>query len=350
MNNIVNYRITNGSIVRILLWSGLAYALYFFRDLLLTLLVGLVIVSTIDPVAKFLEKYRIPRVFTVSTLFITFFLSLAIVIYFVAPALAQDIVNIVNRLPSILEDVTIFGKSLGFQELSIYLNELSKNISQGQLLTIFKNTVTGAGSALAATGSLLGNIANIFIILIFAFYLAVQENGINKFLKLITPKFYESYILDLWSRSEAKIGSWAKGQILVGVIIGVIVYIVLSILGVPYAALFGLLSFIGEMVPMVGLLASSLPAIFVAYFTEGVSFALIVAVVFLVISQFESYILYPKIMNKVVGVPAIITLIAFIIGAKLAGFVGVLLAVPFAAIVMEIVNDILNEKLPTHKN
>lgn len=350
MNNTVNYHITNGSIVRVLLWCGLAYALFYFSDLLLTLLVALVIASTMDPIAKSLEKYKIPRIATISGLFIMFFISLTVLVYLVAPKLADDIVKVVNAMPTILDDVNIFGRNVGLQDLSIYFSDLSKNISQGQILTVLKDSIVGAGSVAKTTGAIIGNVANIIITLVLAFYLAVQEDGINRFLKLITPKNYEKYMIDLWSRSEAKIGSWAKGQIFVGLIIGLIVFIVLTILGVPYAALFGFLSFVGELIPMVGLLLSSIPAIIVAYFMSGLSFGLMVAIIFFVISQFESYILYPKIMNKVVGVPGIITLIAFIIGAKLAGFLGVVLAVPFAAIVMEIVDDILNDRLPSHKN
>lgn len=350
MNNTINYRITNGSIVRVLLWCGLAYALFYFSDLLLTLLVALVIASTMDPIAKALEKYKVPRIVTISGLFIVFFISLTVLVYLVAPKLADDIVKVVNAMPAILDDINIFGRNVGLQDLSSYFSDLSKNISQGQILTVLKDSIVGAGSVAKTTGAIIGNVANIIITLVLAFYLAVQENGINRFLKLITPKNYEKYMISLWSRSEAKIGSWAKGQIFVGLIIGLIVFIVLTILGVPYAALFGFLSFVGELIPMVGLLLSSIPAIIVAYFMSGLSFGLMVAIIFFVISQFESYILYPKIMNKVVGVPGIITLIAFIIGAKLAGFLGVVLAVPFAAIVMEIVDDILNDRLPSHKN
>ncbi|MDQ5957045.1 MAG: hypothetical protein QG614_16 [Patescibacteria group bacterium] len=349
-NNIVNFRISNGSIVRVLLWCGLAYSLFYFSDLLLTLLVGLVIASTMDPIAKSLSEYKIPRVVTISSLFILFFASLAVIVYFVVPTLVNDIVKVLNRLPQIVNDIDIFGKTIGFQNLSNGLISASSNVSQVQLLSILKESVLGAGSVAKTTGAILGNVANIIITIVLAFYLAVQENGINKFLKLITPKSYEKYILDLWARSEAKIGSWAKGQILVGLIVGTIVYVTLTILGVPYAALFGFLSFIGELVPMVGLLLSGIPAIITSYFIFGLSFAIIVGIIFFIISQFESYILYPKIMDKVVGVPGIITLIAFIIGAKMAGFLGIVLAVPFAAIAMEIVNDILNERLPQHGN
>lgn len=347
MNNIKNFRITNGSIVRTILWIGLAYALFYFRDLLLTLLVGLVVASTMDPVAKFFNKYKVPRVVTIAMIFILFFSAILLAALYVLPSLADDIVTLIGRLPILLNEINVFGKDIGFKELSAYVSDLSRDISKGQILDVVKNSIVGASSVAQTTGAIVGNVVNFVLMLVFAFYLAVQEDGINKFLRLITPKFYEKYILDLWDRSEKKIGSWAKGQIFVGVIMAVLVYICLKFIGMPYASLFALLTFFGEMIPMVGLLLSSVPAILVGYFTHDMSYAFMVVAIFFVLSQLENYIIYPKIMNKVIGVPAIIILVAFIIGAKLAGFWGVVLAAPIAAIVMEFVNDILNDKLPT---
>ena len=350
MNKIINYRITNDSIIRIILWAGLAYCMFYFRDLILTLLVGLVLASTIDPVAKFFKKYKIPRVVTVSSIFIIMTAIIAVSISFVIPALADDFVRLIAKLPILLNEINIFGKDLGLKELSVYVTDLSRDISKGQILTVLKNSVIGAGSALNATGAVISSVVNFLLTLVFTFYLAAQEDGIKKFLKLITPKFYELYILDLWNRSERKIGSWAEGQILAGIIMGVLVYIPLKFIDMPYASTFAFLSFLGEMIPMVGLLLSSIPAILVAYFTHDMTYALIVGAIFVVLAQLENYVIYPKIMNKVIGVPAIIILIAFIVGAKVAGFWGVVLAVPLAAIMMEFVNDVLQEKIPSrHK-
>jgi predicted PurR-regulated permease PerM len=346
-NNIINYRITNGSIVRVMLWLGLAYSIFFFRELLLTLLVGLVIASTIDPIAKFFQKYRIPRAVTVSSVFLILFGSVAAFAFFALPALADDLARLISRLPTLLEQFRVFGKNLGFKDLSVSIGELSKTISKGQILTVVKNAVVGASSVAATTGVVISNIINFALTLIFSFYLAVQDDGIKNFLKLITPKFYEKYILDLWVRSEAKIGSWAKGQMIVALIVSVLVFIPLLILKIPYASLFALLAFLGQLVPVVGLIAASVPAIITAYFTGDISLALVTLAVFLTVSQLENYVITPKIMNSVIGVPAIIILISVIVGAKVAGFWGIVIAVPMAAIMMELVNDILNDKIPS---
>jgi predicted PurR-regulated permease PerM len=345
--NIVNYRITNGSIVRVLLWLGLAYCIFFFRELLLTLTVGLVIASAIDPVAKLMSKYKIPRAVTVAAVFIVIFGLIAIGVSFVLPSLADDLARLIARLPELLDQVRVFGRDLGFRDASVYIGELSKNISKGQIIEVAKGFVSPTVGVVNTTGAVIGNIFNFLLMLVFSFYLAVQENGINNFLRLVTPKFYEKYVIDLWARSEKKIGSWAKGQIFVGLIIGVLVYIPLLIVGMPYATLFAILAFLGELVPVVGILLAAIPGVITAYLTQDLTFALIVAAIFFVISQLESYVIYPNVMNSVIGVPSIIILISFVVGAQVAGFWGVVLAVPLAGVAMELVNDIMQEKIPS---
>lgn len=346
-NNVTNYRITNGSIVRIMLWLVLAYSIFFFRELLLTLLVGLVIASTIDPIAKFFQRYSVPRVVTVSAVFIILFGSVAAFAAFALPALADDLARFIAKLPSILEQFRIFGRDLGFKDVSTSIGELSKTISKGQILTVIKNGVVGASSVAATTGVLISNLINFLLTLIFSFYLAVQDDGIKNFLRLITPKFYEKYIIDLWMRSEKKIGSWAKGQVIVALIVSILVFVPLLVLHVPYASLFALIAFFGQMIPVVGLIATAIPAVITTYFTFNLTASLMVLAIYLVVLQLENYVITPKIMNSVIGVPAIIILISVIVGAQVAGFWGIVIAVPMAAIMMELVNDILNDKIPS---
>lgn len=348
-NNSINYRITNGSIIRVMLWLCLAYSIFFFRELLLTLLVGLVIASTIDPIAKYFQKFRVPRVVTVASVFVIIFGSVILFAVFALPALADDLARLISKLPMMLEQFRIFGRDMGFKDISLYISELSKDISKGQILTVVKNSIIGAGSVAGAAGALLGNIINFALTMIFAFYLAVQDDGIKNFLKLITPKFYEKYAIDLWLRSERKIGSWAKGQVIVALIVSILILIPLLALNIQYATVFALLAFIGQLVPVVGLFIAAVPAVITAYFTKDMSAALLTLSVFLVVNQLENYVITPKIMNSVIGVPAIIILISVIVGAKLAGFWGVVIAVPMAAIMMELINDILNDKIPSEE-
>jgi predicted PurR-regulated permease PerM len=130
-----------------------------------------------------------------------------------------------------------------------------------------------------------------------------------------------------------------QGQLLLSCIMGVLVFIPMLILGIPYAALLGLLAFAGELIPIVGMLFSVVPGLVLAYAHGGASLLGIVAIIFLVVHQLENHVLVPRVMNKLVGVPSLIVIIAVLIGAKFAGIWGIILAVPLASIFMELVAD-----------
>lgn len=342
--------ISNGTILRVFLWAGLFYGLFFMRDLLLVILVSILLASTLDPMVTYLQKYKIPRVVSVAGLYVIFFGLIIALILYIIPQLADDVSRFMSALPEIINRISTVGKNFGLGDISTYFSGLSSTqVDKGQILNILKNFVVGAGSVAQTTGVVFNNLLNIFLIIVFSFYLAVQEKGVPNFLKLITPKSYIDYVLGLWARSQTKIANWGKGQVIVALIIAVLIYIPLKFIGMPYSMLFAVAAFIGEMIPVVGLLLSSIPAIVTAYFFKDLNFAFVVTVIYFVVMQLENYVIYPKVMNKILGVPPIIILIAVIVGAKVAGFWGILLSVPLAAAGMEFVRDVLDEKLPTHE-
>jgi len=182
------------------------------------------------------------------------------------------------------------------------------------------------------------------LIIVISFYLAVQEDGVGKFLKIIVPIKREDHVIGLWKRSRIKIGRWLQGQLMLGVLVMVLVYLGLTLLGIKNALLLAVLAGLFELIPIFGPIIASVPAIAFGYIDGGVSLALVVAGLYVIIQQFESNLIYPLVVKKVVGVPPIISIIALVIGGKLAGFLGIILAVPIATIFIEILDDMEREK------
>lgn len=182
------------------------------------------------------------------------------------------------------------------------------------------------------------------LIVVLSFYLAVQEDGISKFLRIITPVKHEAYVIRLWKRSQFKIGLWMQGQLLLGAFVTMLVYICLLIVGVPHALPLAVLAGILELIPLFGPVLAAIPAIFVTYGSLGMTTALVVAGLYLVIQQFENHLIYPLVVKKVVGMPPIISIMALVIGGQLAGFLGVLISVPVAAVAMEWIADLEERK------
>ena len=186
--------------------------------------------------------------------------------------------------------------------------------------------------------------AAIILIIVFSFYFAVQETGIDDFLRIISPVKYQKNIVSLWRRSQIKIGLWMQGQIILAVIVGMLVYLGLTILGVKYALLLAVIAAVFELIPVFGPILSSIPAILIGFVDGGATTGLLVIGLYVIIQQFENHLIYPLVVTKVVGVPPLLVILALLVGAQLAGFLGIILAVPIAAVIQEFVSDVQRKK------
>lgn len=346
MNGKQQITITAGSWVIALVVIALAYVLFQVRELILVTFVSIVIASSIEPAAVWAKRRNIPRLPMVILVYIISALLLAGLFYFLLLPLIGDMSSFIKTLTVYSNSVTsggilsemfqtqnLFGgfdTPVVIKELSSYLNVLSDFLSRG----VF--------SSLAL---IFGGIINFVLILVLSFYLVVQEDGVGKFLKIITPLKYEQYVVSLWRRSQIKIGRWMQGQLLSSVLVMLLVYAGLVIIGVPHALLLAVLAGVFELIPLFGATLAAIPALFIAYISDGMTMALFVAGLYIVVQQLEGHIIYPLVVKKVVGVPPVISILAFVIGGTLAGFLGVLISVPVAAVVMEFISDLEERKI-----
>ena len=303
------------------------------------LLTAVVIASSVDPAARWFEKYRIPRVISVLFLYISTFAAFGLVFYLVAPPLISDMSAFLSDLPAKISTIEP-NNILSFlpQLPAGFLNairDVAANLDSAAI-----------GSATGFFGvatSIFGGAVSFIFIIVISFYLSVEEKGIENFLKVITPKEYENYALDLWSRSRRKIGFWLQGQLLLGVLVGVIVFLGLTILGVEYALLLAILSGMFEVIPVFGPIIAAIPAIGVAFIQKPV-LGLAVLIFYVVVQQFENHLIYPLVVRKTIGVPPLLVILSLFIGGTLAGFFGILLAVPVATVLMEFINDFARKR------
>ena len=336
----ININITTGTFLKGILMVLLVVFIYFIRDIAAVVLFSVVVASGVEPAARWFQKYRIPRVLAVIFVYLIAFSLMGIMFYLVVPPMFSELSNLSADAPAYLE------KPFEIKAITKFLPELPVSISR--LLLGFaegaKNLIGGISTGFfQATAILFGGAMSFALTVILSFYLAVQEKGIENFLRIITPVKHERYIISLWLRSRDKIGGWLKGQILLGVLVGVLVFLGLTILRVPYALTFALLAAMFELIPIFGPIMASIPPIAVA-FLQSPSLALSVLVLYVIIQQFENHLIYPLVVRKAVGVPPMITILALIIGAKLGGFFGILLSIPIVAVLFEFMGDIEKKK------
>jgi predicted PurR-regulated permease PerM len=135
-----------------------------------------------------------------------------------------------------------------------------------------------------------------------------------------------------------------KGQVVLGIVVGVLIYLVLSLLGIEYALLLAIIAGVMEMVPY-GIWVALIPAFAFSYLSDGISKALMVAGAYIIIHQFEVFLFAPLIIKKIVGLSPIVIILSALIGFELGGFWGLVLAIPLAVIVMEFLSDVEKNKI-----
>lgn len=334
----VSITITTGTIFRALLFVAGVWLLFKLTELVLIVLTAIVIASAIEPAAKWFMRHRVPRVIAVLIVYLLFFSVFFGFFYFFVPPVLAETANLITTLPTYLESLNISEPIPG---ATLSVPGSTSELSLAGLVEGVRGFLTNiSANTFSAASVVFGGVLSFILIVVFSFYFAVQERGIDDFLRVVTPVKHQRYVIDLWKRSQEKIGRWMQGQLLLGLIVGVLVYLGLTILGVPYALVLAVLAGLFEIIPVFGPILSAVPAVIVAFGTGGLSLALLVVALYVIIQQFENHLIYPLVVTKVVGVPPLLVILALIIGAQLAGFLGIILSVPFAAAIQEVIRDL----------
>ncbi len=314
-------------------------ALFQIKDIVAALLFAVVVASAIEPGVQWFRRYKVPRILSVLIIYIAAIGVLAGLIYLIVPPVAEEFTSFLDSFPRYQR--VLLQELRSFQDLPFY-SFFSVNAENIILNPPFDLADSG-GKALDLIFAVFGGIVSGIILIVVSFYLASQEKGIEKFLRMITPLRHEEYALDLWSRSQAKMGYWLRGQLLLGLMVGVLVYLALILLGVRYALILALLAAAFEIIPVIGPILSAVPGVFFAFLSSPL-LGLIVAIVYVVIQQIESHVLVPLVLHKSVGINPLVVIIALLVGAKLGGILGMFLAVPLASVAVELITDIDRHK------
>lgn len=336
----IHVEINTGTIARAVLVILFFFFLYILKDVFMIFFFALIIASAISPFANWLETKGFPRLLGVLFLFLTVLGLTAFLLSLIVPFVSQEVSQLLTTLPETLSKLsTSLEKAQeGAPQYLDFVSEI-----QNILETFSTYLQQSAQSVIGLVISIFGGVTSFVAILIISFYLSVTKNGIESFLGSVVPDKYEAYAINLWKHSEIKVGRWLQGQLLLGLIMGLVVYVGLSLLGIKYALLLGLLAAILEIVPMVGPVLAAIPAVFLA-FLQAPSIGLWVVLFYVVAQQLENHLLVPVVLGKTVGLNPVVVIIALLIGYQLAGIPGMILSVPVATVIVEMLDDFAKHK------
>ena len=332
--------ISSLTLFKIILIIAALLLVYFIRDAILIIFVSFILASAFTPWLDWMQKHKIPRALGVLIIYLCLFSIIFGAAYLIIPPIVTEINELTKSFPAYYEKLSSNWQS--FQTFS-ESHQWSKNV-QSSLEGIQSSLGLAAGNIFTTIFSFFGGIFSFFIILVLTFYMAIDDQGIKKAIRSILPINYQPYSMHLLNRVQEKIGMWLRGQILLSLIIFAVSWIALSILGIKYALVLAVFAGVTEIIPVLGPFIGAVPAVFVA-FTQSPLLGIITIVLYLVIQQAENYFLVPKVMQRAVGLNPIVIIIAMMIGAKLAGILGVLLAIPVATAIGVIIGDIFKAKM-----
>ena len=332
--------ISTGSIFRAIVIVLFFFFIYVLKDVLIVFLFGLIIASAISPFSNWLDQKGFPRLWGVLILFLVVLGLFALVASLVIPSLATDIDQLTTTLPTVFEKVSVSLENVQ-QGAPAYLDFVSEiqNILSGFSSYLQQSSQSVVGLAVGIFGGVISFLA----VLVISFYLSVTKKGVESFLESVVPEKYESYVKDLWKRSERKVGLWLQGQLLLALIVGLVVYVGLSLMGIKFALVMGLLAFAFEIVPVVGPVLAAIPAVILAFLQEP-TLGLWVILFYVIVQQLENHILVPVVMGKTIGLNPVVVIMALLVGANLAGIAGMIIAVPVATIIVEVLDDMARKK------
>ncbi len=334
------------TIIRAVLVVVLVFVFWQIRSLMLVLLTSIVIASFTESAVKKLSKYHIHRTLSVVIIYVLALSAIVALFSVFVPVLLDEVSSLVTVLDRYIPDTSILNNLQGatVENTKTLVTGISQNASIPDLIGSAQTLVSGVSGGFFATASFVfGGLINLVLIIIISFYLSIQEHGVENFLKIITPDAQEEYIIDLWRRSERKIGLWFQGQLLVGLLVGVLIYLGLTILGVNYAIVLALLAAVFELVPF-GIILAIIPGVGFAYAGGGAVMAAKALGLYLIVQQFEAYLIYPLVVKRAIGISPLVVILSILIGAALAGFWGVILAIPVAVCLLEYWGDIEKRK------
>ncbi|MFA6553550.1 MAG: AI-2E family transporter [Patescibacteria group bacterium] len=334
-NRNVTFNIATSTIFKVIAVLVLLALVYLLRDVILIILVSFILASALNPWVNALQRRRIPRVLATVVIFLAFFGTFVLVLVLLIPPIATQITDISKNLPSYYNRImTDFEK---FKDFSLQQNLL--NSLQNSLQSLQSNLGQTTAGVFNTVASVFGGFMSFVFMVVITFYMLLEENALKKFVKSITPSKYQPYLFQLLNRSQDRLRLWLRGQLILCIIIGFLAWLGLTIFGVKYSLVLGLWAGLTEFIPYLGPFLGAIPAVFIALTTGSFMKAILVVGWYIIIQQLENHLIVPKVMEKTVGLNPLVVIIIMLVGGKLAGMVGILLAVPLALVIKVFAED-----------
>lgn len=323
------------TIAKIIIALGGLYFVFLVRDILIWFVFALIISILFNPAINFFAKFKVPRVLASILVYLGIFALLGFFIYLISPILFTELQKFTLNFPEYFNQLAPYFRGLGIEAFESF-ETFSQTI--GGLLS------RASSNLFAAVGTFFGGLMSAVAIFAIAFFLSLEEKGVATVVRLAAPYRYKEYISKVWQYSQKKVASWFGVRILCCVFIGLAAGITVFVLNIPYAAFFGLLAGISNIVVTIGPFLSGMTITLFVLAVGGFPKALIFLLAFFIAQEIESYVIMPVLTKKFLRLSPSLVLISLLVGAKLWGLLGAILAIPLVGMFYEFIKGFLRRR------
>lgn len=316
--------ITSKTIIFTVIFLLSLFFVWQIKDLIFSLFIAFIISGALKPAVEFLQKKKLSRFFASFLVYIFFLFIIGNLFSLVIPPLIKEMAFLIKNLPHIV--IKAFPQITTYFDFSLITQNLPN----------LTNNVIGL------IKGIFSNIIFITSTLFFGFYLLIEEDFIEKVLINFYDEREAKRINLIVNRAQKRASQWFWGEVILMSIVALMTYVGLTILGMKYVLALAVLAGLLEVVPTFGPIISTIPAVIIG-FSSSYVLGLDNIGLYFIVQQLENHLIVPVIMKRIVGLSPLITLIALIVGGKLAGILGVLLAVPATIFVETILIE--NQKI-----
>ncbi len=296
----------------------------------------------LDPAVSWLEKHRFPRWVAILCVVVAVLAVFTGLVFAVIPV-------IVEQTSKLIEGLSPLISALGDQDNN-WVAQVQKNLPDyidlqalvASALEFIKDNITSIGGGVLQVGlGIASGAFGLIIVLILTLYFVASLNSMKRGLYQLVPATRRARFSDIAEQISESVGRYVVGQVTLALVNGILSFIYLSIVNAEYPALFAFVAFLFSLVPLVGTLSGSILITLSCLLFDGIPTAIAVAIYYVIYMQLEAYVLNPNIMNRAVKVPGVIVVIAALSGGTLLGILGALIAIPVAASILLIINQVV---------
>lgn len=322
---LINYLLRNQVILALVLII-LGWFFLETKTIFVSIFISYIIMAALLPFVNFLRRRGLPKILAVVLAYSIVLFFIFLLIFPLIPFFVSQVQSLILGFPVYLDQS---ARTLGFEmnpeQVQSYIGQEIENIG---------------ANAFFVTQQIFGGLFSTLTIFIVSFYLLLDHDTFKHAAAKLFHKEYRERVYETLQLVDVKLGAWLRGQMFLSVFIGVLTWVVLTVLGLSETALpLAVIAGILEIIPTLGPIIAAIPAVIVALtISPGLAIAVVIAYTF--IQLLENNVLVPKIMEHAVGLNPIIVILAVMTGAHLMGVTGALLSIPFVSFVIVLLHSV----------